>query len=164
MKRLTIRLIAALLTFLIGIAVASAWFVFRRSPVQSNKLLSGPPCRDGVISVEPQRTAPLQIRISEAACDNAQVADVHFVVKNISSKPISKYDIRSIETYERFFNDGSGVSEGGILQPQQTRRGFLGGGVIGDVGGVPVGELKSYKLAVWSVIFTDGTTWTRSSQ
>jgi hypothetical protein len=158
MKRLAIRLIAVLLTFLIGTAATSAWFIFRRLPVQSNKLLSGPPCREGVVSVEPQHGVPLLIKISEAACDNPQVASVHFVVENISSKPISKYNIRSIETYERFLNDGSGVIEGGILQPRQTRRGFLGGGVM------QVGELKSYKLAVWSVTFTDGTTWTRTSQ
>ena len=164
MKRLTARLIVGLLTFTIGIGAASAWVVLRRSPAKSNKLLSGIPCRDGLVSVEPQVDVPLRITISEAVCDNPQGASVQFVVENVSSKPISKYDICRIATYEGLIDDKSGVTTmGTILQPHQTKIGFIGGGVITGAGGVPVGELKSYKLGVWSVIFADGSTWKRSS-
>ena len=164
MKNLTTRLIIALLTFVIGIAAASVWFVFYRSSSKPNELLSGLPCRDGLISVESKLNVPLRISISEAVCDNSQGASVHFMVENVSSEPISKYEIRSIETYERLTDDGSGVTtEGAILQPHQTQIGFIGGGVLRGAGGVPVGELKGYKLAVWSVTFADGRTWSRSS-
>jgi hypothetical protein len=95
MKSLTAHLIVALLTFIVGIAAASAWSVLRRSPTKSNKPLSGIPCRHGLVSVEPGLNVPLRISISEAVCDNPHGASVHFVVENVSSKPISKYDIRS---------------------------------------------------------------------
>jgi hypothetical protein len=141
MKRLTPGLVVALLTFIVGIAAASAWSVLRRSPAKSNKLLSGARCRHGLVSVEPQLNVPLRISISEAVCDNPQGASVHFVVENVSSKPISKYDIRRVVTYEGLIDDKSGVTtEGTILQPHQTKIGFIGGGVITGAGGVPVGE------------------------
>ena len=164
MKKLTTRLIIALLTFVIGIAAVSVWFVFHRAPSKANSLLSGPPCRDGLVSVESQPDVPLRISISESVCENPQMTSVHFMVENVSSEPISKYEIRSIETYGRIIDDGGGVTtEGAILQPHQKHEGFIGGGVLAGVGGVPVGELKSYKLAVWSVTFADGTTWSRPS-
>ena len=164
MERLTIRLIIAVLTFIIGIAAVSAWFTSHQSPDQSGRLLSGPPCREGLVSVEPQLNAPLQIKISEATCDNPQEANVYFVVENISSKPIIRFVIRSIKTYERLVNDGSSVTIEGAspVQPRHTINGFLGGGVR-TRGGEWVGELQTNQLTVWSVTFADGTTWEQGS-
>ena len=57
-------------------------------------------------------------------------------------------------------DDGLGVLATGVahFQPQETRRGFIGGGVQN------VGQLKGFQLTVWSVLFADGTKWNRESR
>ena len=157
MRRLAARLGMALITFLIGVAIASIGF--RRESVKSVRLLSGPPCTNEIVSVEPQYQVPLRISISDTACQSSHEANVQFVVENISSKPIIKYEIRSIMKYDNLVDDGLGVSTEGFgnLGSHQTQTGFIGGGVL------QVGELRDFQLTVWSVTFGDGTKWTRSS-
>lgn len=165
-KRLAIRLFIGLLTFLIGVATSSVWSLVHYQRVESSRFLSGQPCRDGVVSVESRSDVPLRITISDTACDNPQSANVHFVVENVSTKPITRYEIRSLRAYDELTDEGSGVSTETIepLQPRQTQIGFLGGGVVRGSCGKPVSELKSFQLVVWSIDFADGTTWTRRSR
>jgi hypothetical protein len=155
----------ALLTFLIGVATSSVWFLNHHQPAKSFRFLSGPPCREGLVSVESRPAVPLHITISDTACQNPQSANVQFLVENLTPKPISKYEIRSVQTYDELIDEGLGVSTETIepLQPRQTQIGFLGGGVLKRSGGKPVSELKSFQLVVWSINFADGTKWTRSS-
>ena len=164
-RRLTIRLFVALLTFLIGVAASSVWFVNRHQSPEPLRFLSGPRCREGLVSVASHPDVPLHITISDTACENPQTANVQFLVENRSTKPISKYDIHGVQTYDELSDDGLGVSTERVepLQPHQTDIGFLGGGVLKGAGGKPVGELKSFQLVLWSVDFADGTRWTRSS-
>ena len=68
MRRLAARLGMALITFLVGVAIASIGF--RRESVKSVRLLSGPPCTKGIVSVEPQYQVPLRISISDTACQS----------------------------------------------------------------------------------------------
>ena len=163
MKKLTrlVLITAAVLTA--GSVATAAWFILRHSRrPQSQKLVLGSPCRDGLVSVEPQLDAPMRITISNAACDNPQGASVQFLAENISSSPISQFEIRAIETYDGLVDQGSGVTTmGALLHPHETRIGFIGGGVITAAGGKPVGPLKHYQLTVWSATFADGKTWTR---
>ena len=125
----------------------------------------GTPCDTGVISVEAQENAPLQIKVEESDCKTTQTARVRFTAKNLSSKAIVEFSVRSLETYEQYFTDNSGVTAGGFenpLKPNETyERGFIGGGTETKAGGIPVGKLKSYVLTVWSVNFVDGTKWER---
>lgn len=164
-RRVAIRIFAALLTFLIGVATSSVWFLNHYQPAKSFRFLSGPPCREGLVSVESRPAVPLHITISDTACQNPQSANVQFLVENLSNKPISKYEIRSVQTYEELIDEGLGVATEIIepLQPRQTQIGFLGGGVLKRSGGKPVSHLKSFHLVVWSIDFADGTKWTRSS-
>jgi len=164
-RRLATRIFAALLTFLIGVATSSVWFFNHYQPAKSFRFLSGPPCREGLVSVESRPGVPLHITISDTACQNPQSADVQFLMENLSTKPISKYEIRSVQTYEELIDEGLGVVTETIepLQPRQTQIGFLGGGVLKRSGGKPVSYLKSFQLVVWSINFADGTKWTRSS-
>jgi hypothetical protein len=124
------------------------------------RFLSGPPCTNGIVSVEPQSQVLLRLSISDTACQNSHSANVQFAVENIGSKAIIKYEIRSILKYDGLLDDGLGFSTAGIenFQPHQTRMGFIGGGVL------KVGELKGFQLTVWSVTFSDGTNWTRLSR
>jgi hypothetical protein len=123
----------------------------------------GTPCDEGVISVEEQENAPLQIKIEESDCKTTQTARVLFAVKNLSSKPIVEFSVRSLETYEQYYTDGGSVTIGGFrnpLKPDETYdRGFIGGGTETKAGGIPVGKLKKYILTVWKVTFSDGTKW-----
>lgn len=155
MRGIATRLGIASITFLFGIGIAS--ISFRHEAIKASRLLSGPPCAHGIVSVELQSQAPLRISISDTACQNSHSAHVQFAVENISSKPIIKYEIRAIMSYDGLVDDGLGVSTEGVenFQPHQTRTGFIGGGVL------RVGELKGFKLRVWSVDFADGTKWTR---
>ena len=164
-KRLAIRIFVALLTCLTGVAISSVWFLNHYQPAKSFRYLSGPPCREGLVSVESRPGVPLHITISDTACENPRCANVQFLVENVSTKPISKYEIRGVETYDELNDDGLGVSTvpAKPLQPHQTEIGFLGGGVMTRAGGIPVSELKSFQLVVWSVDFADGTKWTRTS-
>jgi hypothetical protein len=162
MKKLSRLVLIAMVIIAIGSIATAGWFVFRHSRRSSQKFVLGPPCRDGLVSVETQTDAPLRITISNAACDNPQGASVQFLAENISSSPISQFEIRAIETYDELVDQGSGVtSMGAVLHPHETRMGFIGGGVITAAGGKPVGPLKHYQLTVWAVTFADGKTWTR---
>ena len=163
MKNLTRCVLIVASILIVGSGATAGWFVYRHSRrPQSRKLVLGPPCRESLVSVEPQVDAPIRIKISDAACDNPQGASVEFVAENISSSPISQFEIRAIETYDELIDQGSGVTTmGPIFFPHQTRIGFIGGGVMTAAGGKAVGPLKSYQLTVWSVTFADGKTWTR---
>jgi len=164
-RRLAIRLSTALLTFLIGAGTAAVWSPIHDQRINSARLLPGQRCRYGLVSVESRPDVPLRVTISDTACQNPQSANVQFIVENLSTKPISKYEIRTVQTYDELIDEGLGVSTEPIqpLLPHQTQIGFLGGGVMKRSGGKPVSELKSFQLVVWSISFSDGTKWTRSS-
>lgn len=125
-RRVAIRIFAALLTFLIGVATPSVWFLNHYQAAKSFRFLSGPPCREGLVSVESRPAVPLHITISDTACQNPQSANVQFLVENLSTKPISKYEIRSVQTYEELIDEGLGVATETIepLQPRQTQSVF----------------------------------------
>lgn len=165
LRRFAIRIFVALLTFLIGAAITSVSFRNHHQPAESFRFLSGPPCREGLVSVESHPAAPLRITIADTDCQDSQSGNVQFLVENLSAKPISKYEIRGIQTYDELIDEGLGVSTENVepLQPRQTQVGFMGGGVMKRSGGKPVSELRSFQLVVWSVDFADGTKWTRSS-
>lgn len=140
----------------------AGWLILRHSRRPQSKLVLGPPCREGLVSIESQPDAAVRITVLNAGCDNPQRASVQFLAENIGSSPISEFEVRAIETYDELIDQGSGVtSMGEVLKPHQERIGFIGGGVMTAAGGKPVGPLKSYQLTVWSVRFADGKTWTR---
>ena len=163
-KKITIRAGAAVLTFAIGVAISSVWFRNHDQAAKPFRYLSGPTCREGLVSVESLPDVPLRITIADTACEKPQTASVHFVVENLSTKPIKKYEVHGYLIYDDLIDDGMGVTTERVepLQPRQTDIGFLGGGVMTRAGGIPVGELKHFRLVLWSVEFADGTDWVRS--
>lgn len=155
MRRLVTRLAIASITFLVGIGIAS--ISLRRESIKRSRFFSGPPCAQGIVAVETQSQAPLRISISDTACQNSYSASVQFVLENTSSKPIINYEIVGTRSYDGLVNEGGVLTEGREdFQPHQFRTGFIGGGVL------KVGQLRGFKLAVWSVDFADGTKWSRS--
>jgi len=163
MKRLTRFLLIVVSVLTVSSVAATGWFAFHRSHRQQARLVFGPPCREGLVSAEPQTDAPLRLTIADAGCDNSQTASVQFVAENVSSSPIIQFEIRAIETYDELVDQGGGVTTIGIvLNPHHTQTGFIGGGVITGACGKPVGPLKTYQVTVWSVTFGDGRTWTRT--
>jgi hypothetical protein len=156
MRRLVTRLTIASITFLVGIGIAS--ISLRRESIKRSRLFSGPPCAQGLVSVEPQSQAPLRISILDTACRDSYSASVQFVLENMGSKPIIKYEIQGTLNYDGLVDEGIGVSTEWreAFQPLQKRTGVIGGGVL------KVGQLRGFKLAVRSVDFADGTKWSRS--
>jgi len=160
MKKLPAFVIVGLLTFTLGVGMSARRFV-RRHVNQSVKLL-GAPCREGLVSVEPEADVPLRVTVSDTACDSPQEARVQWVAENIGKVQISRFEIRSIEAYDRAVDGRKGVMTiGSNLYPHQTTTGLIGSSAITGVAGAPV--LTSYKLAVWSVTYADGKTWTRTA-
>ena len=83
------------------------------------------------------------------------------VAENIGTVTISRFEIRSIETYDRPVGGRKGViTIGSSLNPHRTTTGLVGSSAINGVAGASV--LMSYKLTVWSVTYADGKTWTRA--
>ena len=159
MKKFLARVFVGLLTFTFGVTISSRRFV--RPHVNRSVRLFGPPCREGLVSVEPQLDVPLRITISDAACDRPQEARVQWVAENIGTVTISRFEIRSIETYDRPVGGRKGViTIGSSLNPHRTTTGLVGSSAINGVAGASV--LMSYKLTVWSVTHADGKTWTRA--
>src|SRR2546430_6065692 len=64
MKKFLARVFVGLLTFTFGVTISSRRFV--RPHVNRSAKLFGPPCREGLVSVEPQLDVPLRITISYA--------------------------------------------------------------------------------------------------
>jgi hypothetical protein len=160
MKKLTPLILVGLLTFAFGIAIG-----LRRSvqpPFDRLLKVSGTPCREGLVTVEPQPHVPIRIAISDAACNGPQEARVQFVAENIGTVAISKFEIGGVDTYDRPVDVRKGENMiGSNLYPHHTTTGLIGGSA-GTVGaGAPV--LKSYQITVWSITYADGKTWTRAA-
>ena len=162
MPKLATLTLIGLLTFTFGVAISSRRFVrprFDRLPLPE---LSGPPCREGLVSVEPQPQVPIRITVSGTVCNSPQEARVQFVAENIGTVAITKFEIGGIDAYDRPVYGRKGVNRiGSNLYPHYTDTGWIGTSSIADVGGAPV--LTNYKLTVWSVTYVDGKTWTRAS-
>ena len=160
MKKLLILVFIGLLTLSFGVAVASRHFVSRK--VSPAVKLVGPPCRAGLVSVDPQPEVPIRITVSDAVCNSSYEARVQFVAENIGAVPISKFEIGGIDTYDRPVDGRKGVNTiRSNLYPRQTNTGWIGSSAIPNVGRAPV--LTSYKLTIWSVTYADGKTWTRAA-
>ena len=158
MKKLSIRLFVALITFAIGVGAASVWSAGRRDKAKTVDQLKGPPCVADVVSVDQQPNVPLHITVVDTACYDRLTA-AQFVVENTSSKAITRYEIRGIRTFERSIDTGLGVSTSGMtLGPHESQEGFIGTGE-GSVRGVQVGRLRHLEVSVWSIVYADGTTW-----
>lgn len=141
----------------------STRFVFRHSHARAQKLFLGPACRRGFVSVDVQPDAPVQITIANTSCKNNQLVTANYVAENISSSPITEFQINAIQTYDDFVDAGTSVTAMGTLQPDQIRSGLIGGGSVTSVCGRPVGPLRQFQLTVSWVKFADGKTWSRKS-
>jgi hypothetical protein len=160
MKKLLALVFVGLLTLSFGVAVASCHFVSSR--VRPAVQLVGPPCRVGLVSIDPQPEVPIRITVSDAVCNSSYEAKVQFVAENIGTVPISKFEIGGIDTYDRPVEGRKGVNTiGSNLYPRQTNTGWIGSSAIPKSGGAP--DLTSYKLSIRSVTYADGRTWTRAA-
>ncbi len=160
MKTFPALVFVGLLTFTLGVGISSRRFVLPR--VNRSVKLFSLPCREGLVSVEPQLDVPLRITVSDAVCNSPQEARVQFVAENIGTVAISKFEIGGIDTYDRPVDGRKGVNTiGSNLYPHHTSTGLIGSSAITGLAGAPV--LTSYKLTVWSITYADGKTWTRTA-
>ena len=121
----------------------------------------GTPCADGLVSVELVQGCPLDIEVLEASCRPAtNTIWVHYAIKNVGTKQVQSYSIRTSERYERFLNDNQGYGA--------ERLEFIPGSQRDDWAtccdrleveiGDP-GRFTQLVLIVTEVEFADGTVW-----
>jgi hypothetical protein len=104
MKNRTKFMLITVTIITVASVATAGWFILRHSRRQQSKLVLGPPCREGLVSIEPQPDAAVRITVLNAACDNPQRASVQFLVENIGTSPISEFEIRAIETYDELID------------------------------------------------------------
>ena len=159
MKKYALRIVIALVTFLIGVGLYSALFSRQRA-VQTVALVPTSTDCHGFVTVESQPQAPVRLIISTAACTHVSVI-VRFTVENISDKPIVKYEVRGIRSNDSSGNNLSVTSEWAKpVDPHERRSGLIQEGLF-EERIISAGQKTSFQLAVYSVTFADGTTWRR---
>lgn len=120
--------------------------------------LSGPPCREGLVTAEAQPDIPLRLTVGKSACASPQEVKAEFEAENIGSVTIKTFTVRALGDYDRAISIRKGVDiASGVLKPHQTTTGIVGTGT-----GDPKATLTSCKLTVWSITYADGQTWNRS--
>ncbi len=128
---------------------------------ESNDLANAD-CEEGLVIVEQPTNSPVQLSIREAKC-GVFYSNVKLVLKNISDKPVTGYEIPSIQDYENKKGVKSAQSSTGedvILKPGETKEIVEAGGFTdGTSYGKPVGKLKRIVIKVSFVDFADGTRW-----
>jgi hypothetical protein len=159
MRNLATRLIVGLITCAIGIATSSLWSTPGNSPANGQR------CRDGLVILEQQLDAPARLSISETNCPNPYFANVGFNLESKSTRPISRYEVRMITSYDGIVDSystmqGSRTAEGKDITSSNDQRmsDFVGVGLKRGFLRAPNAELR---LSIWSVTFTDGTMWNR---
>ncbi len=144
---------------IVCLIAASSASCTRRSSSTSNM-----DCRKDLILVEQQSDAPLHISILETSCQDGDFAQVHFKVEATARGPISGYEIRigckSNGVTESYSTVTSRAAAGESLPREQPGSDLVGVRLARGFLKAPVDEVN---LSVWSVVFTDGTTWQRVS-
>ena len=151
-------LLIGVATLLVSISVAC----HRRSGIEAIRAakLSGPPCRDGFVSVEPLPDVPIRLTILEAVCATPHEAKVRFIAENTGNVAINKFEIGGIDSYDREVTGRKGVNVLGILKPHESMTDKVESGLLGD-GDAAV--MTSYQLTVFSITYDDGRTWSHAA-
>lgn len=160
MPKFTVGLIIVFLVFAAGIADIAC--------LSARKLPTSVQCRNGLLVVEQQPDTPVRISILDTNCPNPYFANVRFQMEERSARPISRYEVRMSRAYDGN-EDGYSTVVGSIVdgssgqslfsKDQQSTNSF---GVSLRRGWFKDPEAK-LTLSVWSVSFSDGTVWNRTS-
>ncbi len=119
-------------------------------------------CQEGLVSIEQPLNSPVQLSIREAKCGEFN-SNVKLILKNVSDKPITGYEISNIQDYENIKEVKSAqglISDGVILGLGETKEIVEAGGfTIGTSYGKPVGKLQRIVIRVSFIDFEDRTKW-----
>jgi hypothetical protein len=155
MKKVVIGLIVGFATFSVGIFIGSRTRV--RPNFQPPIKLSGLPCRESLLSIEPQDGVPIRLIILNSRCASPHSAEVQVVAENIGTEVITRFEIGGIGTYDRPVTGRKGVNiVGSKLAPHQTTTGIVETDTLNDE---TSRMLTRFTLLVWSITYADGKTW-----
>jgi hypothetical protein len=135
-----LRLSTALLTFTVGITASHSWARYHSPTVIKAERL--------------QAAAPLHISDVTLNHTGPDTATISFVVKNRSTRPVSRYTIG--------YCDGSGCESGADKIHINVTSLRPGHSVPDGFGGYfPSDDPRNLTLTIDSVSFVDGSTWER---
>lgn len=159
-----LKLLSFLLSFVFIINFTSGCGI--SSAKSNNKDSTTANCQEGLVSVEQAANSPVQLSINEAKCEDFY-SNIKLMLKNVGDKPITGYEISSVQDYENKKEVKSAQSvrgDGVILKPNEAIEIVEAGGFTnGTSYGKPVGKLQRVVIRVSFTDFEDGTRWTREN-
>ena len=163
MKRRTLYIFVALLTFGIGVFAWSMNFSGRSCFQRAEQMPppTEPICAEGAFTVEDQPEAPARLAVAKALCDGSSW-DAQLTLANTSNKVIRGYEIANIDTYEykRAGESTQGVSGDINFQPGDVKRIEVGGGFRDGMScGTPTGPIRQNLFWITLIEFADGSEW-----
>jgi|GEM_PF-2871424 len=168
MRILTPRFIFAIgVCFLLVAASGCVTFGGSSSSTARSALVGEQPCRAGLIVVEEQADAPVRISNLKTDCRNPNVPGAGFQVEPNVARPIRRYEVRILHSYDGVYDGYSsdsagttGADGGPVFSKDSSSSSYMSWGL--KRGWFKDPEPK-FTFTVWSVTFTDGSTWNRAS-
>ncbi len=169
MKRRTLYLTVALLTFSIGML---AWFINPLRWIRPLHIEQLPPvetpCAEVTFTVADQPQATARLRLVNASCQESHW-NAQLTLENTGEKVISGYEIANVETYQYKRDVESSYAENGhkypLLRPGESKSLGRGGGFRDGLSyGRPVGPIRQVLFWVKRIQYTDGSEWPQDNQ
>jgi hypothetical protein len=166
MRSLTPRLLVGTVTcFLVIVGSGCVTFRWSSGSTAQNSFVAATPCREGLIVVEKQPDAPVRISNLKTDCQNPNVPGASFQVEPNVTRPIRRYEVRIIHSYDGVYDSYSTYSAGtkepggSVFSADSSSASYMSWGV--RRGWFKDPEPK-FTFTVWSVTYADGSVWNRA--
>lgn len=160
------RSLSPLLTVAICIATCSSCLTLHWSSESTTQdLVVERPCRDDLIVVENQPDAPVRISILKTDCLNPYFPGAGFQVESNVTRPIRRYQVRILQSYDGVFDSDSTCSAetkepgGSLFSKDESSSEYMGWALRRGWFNDPEPKLT---FTVWSVTYSDGSVWNRA--
>jgi len=168
MQSLTSRLIITFVACVLVIAIGSGCITLRTSSDSTgrNSLTAEKACRDGLIVVEKQPDAPVRVSILKTDCLNPYLPGASFQVEPNVTRPIRRYEVRILLSYDGVYSSYSSTSAGttepgvSVFSKDSSSSDYMSWGL--ERGWFKDPE-PMFTFTVWSVTYADGSSWNRTA-
>jgi len=165
MKRISLYLLVALMTF--GLGVLTWLGKPYKSIVSQGPTITAPtlelPCASNTFTVKHQPNATMQLVIVEANC-NGSSWNARLTLQNLGPKAVRGYQVGNFEDYDykKGVESGTAViaSTGVLMAPGEIKTlDFNAGFQNGFSYGKPTGAIQRNVFWIEKVEYSDGTSW-----